>query len=85
MAAEPHDPDGSLEARVTRLEHQADNVTPQALAATNYAVSLVHADTTALRRDLATVRDRVIQVAATQQEHGELLEEILRRLPPAPG
>ena len=59
----------ALEARVAELERQMRHVLPGKIDAVSYAVSLVHEDTQVIRETLAG--------------HGELLEEILRRLPGA--
>ena len=61
----------ALEARVAELERQMRHVLPAKIDAANYAISLVHEDTRAIRDTL--------------ERHGTLLEEILRRLPRAPG
>jgi hypothetical protein len=60
----------ALEARVAELERQMRHVLPGKIDAANYALSLVHADTQAIRAQLG--------------EHGELLQAILQRLPPEP-
>ena len=60
----------ALEARVAELERQMRHVLPGKIDAANYAVSLVHEDTRAIRDTL--------------DKHGTLLEEILRRLPAEP-
>ena len=60
----------ALEARVAELERQMRHVLPGKIDAANYAISLVHEDTRAIRDTL--------------DKHGTLLEEILRRLPPEP-
>jgi hypothetical protein len=97
MAAEPHDPDASLEQRVTRLERRVDHQLEHKVDAVAYGLSLVH-------EDVRAMRERVDWISQVQQEHGELLAshgemlvshgkmlkshgemlaEILRRLPPA--
>ena len=58
----------ALEARVAELERQMRQVLPGKIDAANFAISLVHEDTRAIRDTL--------------DKHGTLLEEILRR-PPA--
>jgi hypothetical protein len=76
MAAEPlNEPD---------LDTLARHVLPGQIAGVAYDVSLVHADTQAIRR-------RLDEVAATQGEHTEALselraavQEVLRRLPAEP-
>jgi hypothetical protein len=56
----------ALEARVAELEQQIRHVLPAKIDAASYGISLIHEDTRAIRE--------------TQIRHGELLQEILRRL-----
>jgi hypothetical protein len=64
----------ALEARVAELEQQMRHILPAKIDATNYAISLVHADTQSIRE--------VLDYHSSQFErHGQMLGEILRRLP----
>jgi DNA repair exonuclease SbcCD ATPase subunit len=81
-----------LERRVEQLEEQLRRELPNKVDAVAYGLSLVHADTQAIREALARQGETLTEhgAALTQQietlaEHGTLLQEILRRLPPAPG
>ncbi len=56
-----------LERRIVLLEQQVNQVLPNKVDAVAYGLSLVHADTQAIRGELG--------------EHREMLAEILRRLP----
>ena len=60
-----------LERRVEQLEEHVRYTLPAKIDAVACGLSLVHEDTRAIRQ--------------TQQRHGELLEEIVRRLPADPG
>ena len=59
-----------LERRVEQLEEHVRHTLPAKIDAVACGLSLVHEDTRAIRQ--------------TQQRHGELLEEIVRRLPADP-
>jgi hypothetical protein len=56
-----------LERRVEQLEEQVEHALPAKIDAVAYLLSVVHEDTRAIRRAL--------------DGHGEMLQEILRRLP----
>jgi hypothetical protein len=64
----------ALEARVAELERQMRHVLPAKIDAANYAISLVHEDTQAIREVLGYHGQQF-------ERHGEMLAEILRRLP----
>jgi hypothetical protein len=69
---------------VAELERQMRHVLPSKIDAVSYGLSLVHADT----QHILETQD--IHTAALQRQetrldrHGELLAEILRRLPAGP-
>jgi len=67
-----------LERRVEQLEEQVRRQFPAKIDAVAYGVSLVHADTRAIRETLAGHGQAL-------DRHGEMLQEILRRLPTGPG
>jgi hypothetical protein len=67
-----------LERRVEQLEEQVRHQFPAKLDAVAYGVSLVHADTQAIRETLAGHGQAL-------DSHREMLQEILRRLPLGPG
>ncbi len=82
----------ALETRVSELEQQVRHMLPGKIDAVSYGVSLVHEDTQAIRTELGTVRTELGAELGTvraelgtvrteQARHGELLEQILRRLP----
>jgi hypothetical protein len=64
-----------LERRVEQLEEQFRHAFPAKIDAVAYGVSLVHEDLRGFREE----------TRATLSQHGELLQEILHRLPAAPG
>jgi uncharacterized coiled-coil protein SlyX len=88
----------ALEARVAELEQQIRHILPAKIDGVNYGVNLVHADTQAIRETLAghgQTLDRLdarsselattlAQQGRTLNQHGELLREIVRRLPAPP-
>jgi hypothetical protein len=67
-----------LERRVEQLEGQVRHQFPAKIDAVAYGVSLVPADTQAIRETLA-------EHGQAFDSHGEMLQEILRRLPTGPG
>jgi hypothetical protein len=67
-----------LERRGEQLEEQIRHTLPANIDAVAYGLSLVHEDTRAIRQTQQ-------HHGEIHQRHGELLEEILRRLPAAPG
>lgn len=71
----------ALEARVAELEHQMRHILPPKIDAVSYGVSLVHEDLRALRDEVTEFRG---ETRMRLDRHGELLEEILRRLPAKP-
>src|SRR5690349_6294671 len=80
-----------LERRVEQREEQLRRELPNKVDAVAYGLSLVHADTQAIREALARQGETLTEhsAALTQQietlaEHGTLLQEILRRLPAGP-
>lgn len=75
MAAEPHDHDGSLEARVTRLEQRVDQQLEHKIDSVGYGLSLTH-------EEVREVRRKQDEHSLLLESHGEMLREILRRLPP---
>lgn len=94
MAAEPseHEPPPSLQDRVARLEHRVDNVIPFKVDAVAYGLSVLHGEVREMHRTLDDHTLRLDDMSETlgdlkrvQGEHGEMLAEILKRLPPAPG
>ena len=81
-----------LERRVEQLEEQLRRELPTKVDAVAYGVSLVHADTQAIREALDRQGETLAEhgAALTQQietldSHGQMLQEILRRLPAGPG
>ena len=79
----------ALEHRVAELEQQIRHVLPAKIDAVAYGLSLMHADLRAIRGEhgamLELQGEALRHVADTQAQHGQLLAEILRRLPPAEG
>jgi hypothetical protein len=74
----------ALEARVAELEQQMRHMLPAKVDAVSYAVSLVHEDTRYLREQ-SDIHGAALQRLETRLDrHSDLLQEILRRLPPAP-
>lgn len=67
----------ALEARVAELERQMRHVLPAKIDAANYAISLVHEDTQAIREVLGYHSEQF-------ERHGQMLGEILRRMPAGP-
>lgn len=75
----------ALEARVAELEHQMRNVLTQKIDAVAYGVSVMHGEMT---EQFGDVRERLGRLELGQDRigerldgHGEMLTEILRRLP----
>ncbi len=60
-----------LERRVDQLEEQVEHELPAKIDAVAYLLSVVHEETRAIRQTL--------------DSHGEMLQEILRRLPAGEG
>lgn len=77
----------ALEARVADLERQIRHVLPVKIDTGAYVLSLMHEDVRAIRGEhgamLELQGEALRHVADTQAQHGHLLAEILRRLPPA--
>jgi hypothetical protein len=74
----------ALEARVAELEQQMRYMLPAKVDAVSYAVSLVHEDTRYLREQ-SDIHGAALQRLETRLDrHSDLLQEILRRLPPGP-
>jgi prevent-host-death family protein len=75
----------ALEARVADLEQQMRHVLPGKIDDVAYAVSLVHEDVRVIREEVGAFRNATQATLGRQSEmlgaHGEMLEEILRRLP----
>ena len=82
----------ALEARVADLEQQVRHVLPAKIDATNFGISVLHEETRALREQtearfdrletrLGGVETRLDGVDRRLDTHGEMLQEILRRLP----
>jgi hypothetical protein len=71
----------ALEARVSELEHQMRQVLPHRVDAVAYGLSLVHEDLRAFRDEMTEFRG---ETRMRLDRHGELLDEILRRLPSRP-
>jgi chromosome segregation ATPase len=77
----------SLEARVSELEHQVRYTLPTKIDAVSYGVSLVHADTQAIRADLDELRagqarqgTQLERHSAMLDQHGQQLERMNQRL-----
>ena len=75
----------SLEARVAVLEQQMRHILPAKIDAMNFGISVLHEDVRALRneaeRRLERVETRLDGMDGRLDSHGEMLQEILRRLP----
>jgi predicted nucleotidyltransferase len=71
----------SLEARVAELEHQIRNILPVKIDAVSFGVSVMHAE---MREQFGEQGERLDRITLQLGEHGEMLAEILRRLPAAP-
>jgi hypothetical protein len=74
----------ALEARVSELENQVRHTGHDKIDAANYGISLVHSDTRAILAGLDEVRATQADVDGRLDRHGEMLEEILHRLPEPP-
>jgi SMC interacting uncharacterized protein involved in chromosome segregation len=74
----------ALEARVADLEQQMRPMLPAKIDAVSYAVSLVHEEMRYLREQSDIHGSALERQEIRLDRHGELLEEILRRLPPGP-
>jgi hypothetical protein len=72
----------ALEARVAELEQQMRHILPARIDAVAYGLSLVHED---LREFRGEMGERLGSIEIRLDRHGELLGEILRRLPEPPG
>lgn len=74
-----------LERRVEQLEEQVRHVLPAKIDAVAYGLSLVHEDLRAFRDEtrttLAQHGEQLAGVDRRLDRHGEMLTEILRRLP----
>jgi hypothetical protein len=66
---------------VAELEQQIRHILPAKMDAMNFGISVLHDELRALRED---TRDRFDGQDARMDRHGELLQEILRRLPSGP-
>jgi hypothetical protein len=74
----------ALEARVAELERQMRHVLPSKIDAVSYGLGLVHADTQHIR-ETQDIHTAALERQETRLDrHGELLAEILRRLPAGP-
>lgn len=71
----------ALEARVAELETQMRQILPHRIDAVAYGLSLVHED---LREFRGEMGERLGSIEIRLDRHGELLQEILRRLPAGP-
>jgi outer membrane murein-binding lipoprotein Lpp len=75
----------SLEARVAELEQQMRHILPAKIDALNFGISVLHEDVRALRdeaeRRLERVETHLDGMDGRLDSHGEMLQEILRRLP----
>jgi hypothetical protein len=85
----------ALEARVAELEQQMRHMLPARIDAVAYGLSLVHEDLRAFQGEMTEFRGETRMQLERQGEqldslgtrldrHGELLQEILHRLPGAP-
>jgi hypothetical protein len=74
----------ALESRVAELERQLRHILPGKIDAVAYGVSLMHEDTQAIRGILDVHGQQLAGLADRLDSHGQLLEAILRRLPPEP-
>lgn len=73
----------ALEARVAELEQQIRHILPAKMDAMNFGISVLHDEARAFREDTAARFDRL---ETRMDRHGEMLQELLRRLPsPPPG
>jgi hypothetical protein len=71
----------ALEARVAELEQQLRHMLPAKIDAVSYGLGLVHADTQHIR-ETQDIHTAALERQETRLDrHGELLAEILRRLP----
>ncbi len=68
----------ALEVRVAELEQQIRHILPAKIDAMNFGISVLHEDVRALREETEGRFDRQ---DARLDAHGEMLQEILRRLP----
>lgn len=77
----------ALEARVAELEYQMRHILPAKMDAMNFGIGILNEDLRALREETAARFGRLEARFDAQEtrmdRHGELLQEILRRLPPA--
>jgi hypothetical protein len=73
----------ALEARVSALETEAHHVQRHEIRAVGYAVSSVHEEVRAVRATQEQHTETLRVHGETLAQHTDLLEEILRRLPPA--
>jgi hypothetical protein len=71
----------ALESRVAELERQMRHVPPSKIDAVSYGLSLVHADTQYIRETQDIHTAALDRQETRLDRHGELLAEILRRLP----
>jgi uncharacterized coiled-coil protein SlyX len=75
----------ALEARVAELEQQIRHILPAKMDAMNFGISVLHDELRALREDTSARFDRLEARFGDQEtrldRHGEMLQEILRRLP----
>jgi len=69
---------------VADLEQQMRHMLPAKIDAVSYAVSLVHEEMRYLREESDIHGAALKRQEARLDRHGELLEEILRRLPAGP-
>jgi hypothetical protein len=71
----------ALEARVAELEQQVRHMLPAKIDAVGYGVGLVHADTQYIRETQDIHTAALGRMESRLDRHGEMLGEILRRLP----
>jgi hypothetical protein len=70
----------ALEARVAELEQQMRHILPAKVDAISYGLSVLH---TEVRERLDDQGERLDRIELSLDQHGEMLAEILRRLPEA--
>jgi len=88
MSAQPSEPPPSneeLDRRLHAVEEFQHHILPGKVDAVAYGLSLVHADVRAIRKTQEQQGEALVSLANTQGRHGEMLAEILRRLPAPPG
>jgi hypothetical protein len=71
----------ALEARVAELEQQIRHILPAKIDAVSFGLNIVHEDLRALGD---ASEDMFGRLETRLDRHGEMLQEILRRLPAEP-